>query len=673
MKTRIEEGKYEMPAAALYGDNRLPDVYNNAYLQSGLVPKGIDAEDSVYIGKGFVKTVLPYTIQDDYDREKKPRKFISVTMENDYLKAVILPEIGGRIWSLYDKKRGKDLVFENPVFQPCNFAPRNAWVAGGIEFNVGIRGHSVFTSSTVFCKVREYKDGRKTVVLYEYERIRGIVWSVELYLPDDGDTLFARVTVENASDERKHMYWWTNIAVAQLPELRVLAPARQYFLTSYEDGINYLSLRNISDRAENIDPAYPALNSRFSDFFYKIPENKDKWIVSADAEGYGLAHTSDNMLKGRKFFAMGTKSRAGRNWAEFLSVKGEKSFYAEIQAGLTYTQFEHVQMPPNTTWQWMEAFTPFQGNGLTHSSDILTAQREAERRLKMNGAKIKELNVFDGMTPENKKSGRTVTLGSSWGYIENRIRERLGLKQISGAVSFSFMQGGPEQGWMDLIQNGRFKAEDVTEPPESFMTGAYITELLKKAAGSGGAYTYLQLGTALFAAEKHDEALAAWEKSFKLKPNAWAARNIAMLKRHFRDYDAACGWMQKAICINSKYRPLIIDCAKVLTEAKKYGDWLEIYDKLEPKLKNIGRVKYITATAYMGLDMLEETEGLLNKDLVIDDLLEGELSLEKLWEELYVKKIRKETGAVRLEDIRIILHKKYPLPPELNFRINVKA
>ena len=41
----------------------------------------------------------------------------------------------------------RELLFNNPIYQPANLALRNAWLAGGIEWNVGQFGHSFLTCS----------------------------------------------------------------------------------------------------------------------------------------------------------------------------------------------------------------------------------------------------------------------------------------------------------------------------------------------------------------------------------------------------------------------------------------------------------------------------------------------------------------------------------------------
>ena len=96
--------------------------------------------------------MIPYLRQDGYNRKRSLKDFKAVVLENDYLKAVFIPELGRRMWQLYDKEKQQDLVYVNPVFQPCNLALRNAWFSGGVEFNIGMQGHTPFTCSPLFYK-----------------------------------------------------------------------------------------------------------------------------------------------------------------------------------------------------------------------------------------------------------------------------------------------------------------------------------------------------------------------------------------------------------------------------------------------------------------------------------------------------------------------------------------
>ena len=115
----------------------------------------LDEDDGLFIGFGMFCDGLPYTLQDDYDSPLEELTFNAAVLENRYLKAVFLPELGGRLWSLYDKENQRDLLLTNTQLLPCNLGIRNAWFAGGVEFNCGRRGHDERTMSPRFAAVVE--------------------------------------------------------------------------------------------------------------------------------------------------------------------------------------------------------------------------------------------------------------------------------------------------------------------------------------------------------------------------------------------------------------------------------------------------------------------------------------------------------------------------------------
>ena len=151
---------YPIPSANLGEENPMPDIKNVSYIHAGYeCTDRLTKEEMRWIGKGMLRTMLPYKTQDGYDRARKERVFKAAVLENRFLRAVFLPEIGGRLWSLYDKTLGKELLFKNPVYQPCNLGLRNAWFAGGVEFNVGIKGHNPLTCSPLFAETAQTTEG----------------------------------------------------------------------------------------------------------------------------------------------------------------------------------------------------------------------------------------------------------------------------------------------------------------------------------------------------------------------------------------------------------------------------------------------------------------------------------------------------------------------------------
>ena len=106
--TTLSFEKYTIPAANMGEENTLPDIHRNAYIRAPIeVSKNVSPEDRKNIGKGMIPTLLPYSIQDGYDRAEIPTAMDAAILENEQLRAVFLPSLGGRLWSLYDKTKDR--------------------------------------------------------------------------------------------------------------------------------------------------------------------------------------------------------------------------------------------------------------------------------------------------------------------------------------------------------------------------------------------------------------------------------------------------------------------------------------------------------------------------------------------------------------------------------------
>ena len=90
-------------------------------------------EKRVY--QGSSGKVYPLPVIDKIYDEKKDQNYKAVFLENDYLKVMILPELGGRIQRAYDKTNGYDFVYYNEVIKPALVGLTGPWISGGIEFN----------------------------------------------------------------------------------------------------------------------------------------------------------------------------------------------------------------------------------------------------------------------------------------------------------------------------------------------------------------------------------------------------------------------------------------------------------------------------------------------------------------------------------------------------------
>jgi hypothetical protein len=166
--TELSIGTLEMPAASLGPESPLPCLkpHFNASSFATHFDDAIPQVDRKFFGYDGPKSTLPYLAQNDYDRHRVPHSFRTAVLENDVLKAVFLLEWGGRLWSLYHKPSGRELLHVTPEFQVACLAIRNAWFCGGVEWNAGIIGHSPLTCSPVFAAQLKDEDGTPVLRLY---------------------------------------------------------------------------------------------------------------------------------------------------------------------------------------------------------------------------------------------------------------------------------------------------------------------------------------------------------------------------------------------------------------------------------------------------------------------------------------------------------------------------
>lgn len=123
---------------------------------------------------------LPYLTQDLWTCDRKPQDIPVYLMENDQWKVTITPQYDGKVWGMYDKTRGKELLYNNKAKQPANIGALKAWSAGGAEWNwsPGIIGHSAFSETQVFMGKLNTKKG-PVLRVYEFDRYNGTTWQVK--------------------------------------------------------------------------------------------------------------------------------------------------------------------------------------------------------------------------------------------------------------------------------------------------------------------------------------------------------------------------------------------------------------------------------------------------------------------------------------------------------------
>jgi hypothetical protein len=167
-------------------------------------------EKRVY--QGSSGTVYPHAVVENIEDEKRDKEYTALFLENDYLKIMILPELGGRIHRAYDKIRKRDFVYYNQVIKPALVGLTGPWINGGIEFNWP-QHHRPSTFLPVDFTIKENADGSKTVWVNEVELMFRTKCQAGFTLYPDKAYLEVKGKLFNRSLLPQTFLWWANPAV----------------------------------------------------------------------------------------------------------------------------------------------------------------------------------------------------------------------------------------------------------------------------------------------------------------------------------------------------------------------------------------------------------------------------------------------------------------------------
>lgn len=567
---------------------------------------------------GGVRSIHPYLRQDGYGRDRAARDLTVAVLENDLLRAEFAPGLGGRLLSLVDRRTGRELLWRNPVIQPANLALRNAWFAGGVEWNIGLRGHSPLTCSPVFAG-RVRSGGHEVLRFWEFERLRGLLFQLDFALDPERPRLVWRTRVRNLGAETVPMYWWTNIAVPEAGT-RVYAPADRAYRTGRDERLEVVDLQ---------DDGYlrPDRAAWAADMFFDTGD-RPPWIAAVDADGAGILHASTPRLRGRKLFAWGG-TPGGRRWNAWLAGEGAAP-YAEIQAGLTTTQYEHLPMPGRTDWSWTESLQPVQVGAEVAAADwhaavarLATAVSGTARFDDPTAALVEAVADAE---PE------VLHAGGDWFALEREVARRAG-DEWAAAPGTPVPRAPSREtaAWWEALSGQARPAPPVEEAPASYVAGARWRAIL--AGGSADWWTLYQRAV-LAHAEGSPDAGELYRASLAAGESAWALRGLAHLTA---GEGAASGEVvalaRRTVAARPGDRSLLIDLVTLLRD---HGLPEEAWSLLVagPERQS-GREELLEAELALRTGRVDRARELLRRGIVVPDLREGETALSGLWREAF--------------------------------------
>ncbi|MGB5555960.1 MAG: DUF5107 domain-containing protein, partial [Flavobacteriaceae bacterium] len=337
--------------------------------------------------------IIPYHKFEAYEHKSQKRNWKVVTLENDFIKVFVLPEIGGKVWGAIEKSTGEEFLYKNEVIKFRNIAMRGPWTSGGIEFNFGIIGHHPSTATAVDYYTKTNIDGSVSCIVGNTDLPSNTKWTVEIRLEKDKAYFETNASWYNASPLTQSYYNWMTAAAVATYDLEFFIPGNAYVEHNGnahswpidEEGRNLAMYKN---NTFGTSKSYHIVGE-YNDFFGGYYHDRQF--------GFGTWAPYEEM-PGQKLW-LWDLSRGGGIWEDLLTDSDGQ--YIEFQAGRLFDQYSEgavnpisqVGFDPYVMDTWSEIWFPYKQIG-----GMVDASKEGVLNVKTeNGQTFIGLNALQNL------------------------------------------------------------------------------------------------------------------------------------------------------------------------------------------------------------------------------------------------------------------------------------
>jgi tetratricopeptide (TPR) repeat protein len=284
--------------------------------------------------QGASRYIYPYGMNDVISDEKTDRAWKTVTLENEYIKLCVTPEIGGKLYYATDKSNGYNFVYKNNVVKPSNIGMLGAWVSGGIEWCV-LHHHRASTFLPVDYTTSENDDGSKTIWIGETEPRHRMRWTIGITVFPDRSYFEAEVKIHNPTPYTNTFLYWANVAAHTNENYQVIFPpsvnvATYHAKNSFTNWPFSTEIYNGQDFTKGVDISWWK-NSLNSNSFFAYDLKEDFMGGYDHGKETGTVHIGDhNIVKGAKLWEWGSGPRGQATEGRLTETDGP---YVEIMVG----------------------------------------------------------------------------------------------------------------------------------------------------------------------------------------------------------------------------------------------------------------------------------------------------------------------------------------------------
>lgn len=438
--------------------------------------------------QGSCGKVYPYPTVESISDEKTDKEYEAVFLENEYLKIMVLPQLGGRIQRAYDKTNDYDFVYYNHVIKPALVGLTGPWISGGIEFNWP-QHHRPTTFMPVDYEIMENEDGSASVLCHDVDQMYGTKGIAKITLYPGKAYIEIAGQLFNRTSLPQTFLWWANPAVSVNENTQSVFPpdvhavmdhgkrdvsrfpiaTGVYYKKDYSEGVDISRYKNIP-----VPTSYMAEKSKY-DFVGGYDYGK----------GAGILHVADHHISpGKKQWTWGCGD-FGKAWDRNLT--DEDGPYVELMTGVyTDNQPDFTWLKPFEEKTFKQYFMPYKAVGQVKNATI-----EAAAHLSLEDGKAKVIVYATGIY-ENAtillKTGEKVLLEESARISPTDIFEReiacTGIKEEDMHLAVSaegriLVEYQPEKAEIPKLPEPARAAkepEEIMTNEELYLTGQHIEQ-----------------------------------------------------------------------------------------------------------------------------------------------------------------------------------------------------
>ncbi|MGN6125402.1 MAG: DUF5107 domain-containing protein, partial [Humibacter sp.] len=488
------------------GDDRLDPrdgIHATAWVEDLVLPTYEPLEPSrlpMYLDRrvyqGSSGRVYPLPFIERIAQEPVDHTWKAVHLENRYVHLVVLPELGGRIYTGLDKTTGYDFFYRNHVIKPALVGLTGPWISGGLEFNWP-QHHRPATYLPMDFEIERGEDGSVTVWCTDHDPFTRMAETHGIRLRADSSAVEIEVRLHNRTDQRQTFLWWANAAVAVHDQYQSFFPQ---------------DVRYVADHARRALTAFPAADRPYYevdyparaaadpdaeppadriDFYRNIPVPTSYMVVDTDdaffggydhAAGAGVVHWADRRISpGKKQWTWGN-SAFGHAWDRQLTDADGP--YVELMAGVfTDNQPDFSWLMPGEVRRFSQYWYPIPGIGAAHAAnrhaalhvDHSAADDQGETRVSAAAAVTRPMDVTLRVLAESGRVGGSasatdLTLAESRDQVEPGQVVRLDASLPAGVdladVRVRLIEAGAVVLEWRLVEADDVEPWIATEPPQ---------------------------------------------------------------------------------------------------------------------------------------------------------------------------------------------------------------